>query len=502
MARILLGVTGRDLPPTRPWSSSRSPRARATRCAWSRRPPASSSWAAPPSRASPARPCSSDEFERDPARGAFPGDPAPDHDPISHLELVRRCDVLCVAPASANTLAKLAARAGRQPAHERRARLHRAARARAGDEQPHVRAPGHAGEPGDAAPARRARSWSPGTGGWPRRGEWGVGRLAEPAEILAAIEAALGGGEFAPRSLDGLRVLVTAGGTREPIDSVRYVGNRSSGRMGLALAEEAARRGAEVTVVAANVSLPRAGGRRASTWRPPPSSSERRASAFADADVLLMAAAVRRLPPGDAGDDKITKAGRDGLTLELEPTADVLAASPARRRRPGQTLVGFAAEHGEGARRARPREARAQGPRRRGGQRHLARRHRLRQPPTTRSRSSPRTSERRGAARRRRPRWPRRSSTRSSARGGAPGAEYLWRGMNEHERERIRPVQEGQRAARGRRLHGRRGPARACARRSSRTRPRSARPSAAPTSAPRASSRRPRSSPPSWSAHP
>src|SRR6185436_12567723 len=85
-------------------------------------------------------------------------------------------------------------------------------------------------------------------------GEWGVGRLAEPAELLAAVELAAGTG--APRPLDGLRVLVTAGGTREPLDSVRFLGNRSSGRMGFALAAEASRRGADVTVVAANAALP------------------------------------------------------------------------------------------------------------------------------------------------------------------------------------------------------------------------------------------------------
>src|SRR5439155_19590343 len=95
----------------------------------------------------------------------------------------------------------------------------------------------------------------PGTGELASRGGWGVGRLAEPPEILAAVEQAIGGRDYAPRSLDGLRVLVTAGGTREPIDSVRYVGNRSSGRMGVAIAEEAARRGAEVTLVAANVAI-------------------------------------------------------------------------------------------------------------------------------------------------------------------------------------------------------------------------------------------------------
>src|SRR5439155_8847532 len=87
----------------------------------------------------------------------------------------------------------------------------------------------------------------PGVGSLASRGEWGIGRLAEPAEILARIEALLTeSASYAPRSMDGLRVLVTAGGTREPIDSVRYVGNRSSGRMGVAVAEEALRRGAEV----------------------------------------------------------------------------------------------------------------------------------------------------------------------------------------------------------------------------------------------------------------
>ena len=92
----------------------------------------------------------------------------------------------------------------------------------------------------------------PGTGALASRGEWGIGRLAEPAAILEAIEMVAGG---APRPLDGMRVLVTAGGTREPLDAVRFVGNRSSGRMGFALAAEAARRGARVTVVAANTAL-------------------------------------------------------------------------------------------------------------------------------------------------------------------------------------------------------------------------------------------------------
>src|SRR4051812_10948144 len=195
-----------------------------------------------------------DEFERDPARGAFPGEPAPDHDPISHLELVRRCDALCVAPASANTIAKLAAGMADNlltsaalastaplvvaPAMNDRMYAHPATR-----------------ENLETLRARGARIVEPGEGRLASKGEWGVGRLADPVDIVAAIEKALHAQPFGfgPRSLDGLRVLVTAGGTREPIDSVRYVGNRSSGRMGVALAEEARRRGAEVTLIGANL---------------------------------------------------------------------------------------------------------------------------------------------------------------------------------------------------------------------------------------------------------
>jgi phosphopantothenoylcysteine decarboxylase / phosphopantothenate---cysteine ligase len=147
--------------------------------------------------------------------------------------------------------------------------------------------------------------------------------------------------------LDGLKVLVTAGGTREPIDSVRYVGNRSSGRMGLALAEEAARRGAEVTLVAANLSLPAPAGAEVVPVESAAELLEASRAAFAGADVLLMAAAVADFRPAKPLDDKIVKSGRDGLALELEPTDDVLATLAAERR-DGQTLIGFAAEHGEG----------------------------------------------------------------------------------------------------------------------------------------------------------
>jgi phosphopantothenoylcysteine decarboxylase / phosphopantothenate---cysteine ligase len=291
-----------------------------------------------------------EEFERDPARGAFPGDPAPDHDPISHLELVRRCDLLCVAPASANTLAKLAGGLADNL-------LTSAALAHAG---PLVLAPAmnnhmyeHAATQANLETLRRrgAVVVAPGTGSLASKGEWGVGRLAEPAEILAMVEAALAeapGEGYAPRSLDGLRVLVTAGGTREAIDSVRYVGNRSSGRMGLALAEEAARRGADVTLVAANVSLEKPAGVRVVDVESAAQLHDAALEAFPGSDLLLMAAAVADFRPREAEGTKISKSGRDELALELESTADVLTELSVARG-PGQTLVGFAAEYGEGA---------------------------------------------------------------------------------------------------------------------------------------------------------
>src|SRR3954452_4900087 len=239
-----------------------------------------------------------DEFEADPARGAFPGDPAPDHGPISHLELVARCDAFVVAPASANTLAKLANGLADNL-------LTTAALA---STAPLVLAPAmnshmyeHPATQENLETLRRrgARVVEPGRGRLASKGEWGVGRLADPDRILEEIERALRERPFGfgPRSLDGLDVLVTAGGPREPIDSVRFVGNRSSGRMGLAVAEEAARRGAAVTLVAANVSLPRPEGVETIDVE---TAAELEAAArerFPAADVLVMAAAVADFRP-------------------------------------------------------------------------------------------------------------------------------------------------------------------------------------------------------------
>lgn len=285
------------------------------------------------------------EWEPDPARGAFPGDPPPDHAPLSHLALVANADVYVIAPATANTLAKLATGAADNlltsaalaatcpllvaPAMNNHMWEHPATRANV------------------ATLAERGAVVVPPTEGpLGSKGEWGMGRLAEPADILAAVERIVQPPLSGP--WDGLEVLVTAGGTREPIDAVRFVGNRSSGRMGFALASAAADRGARVTCIAANVGLerdPRVG------YVDVESAAQLEAAcadAFPRADLLLMAAAVADFRPVDPAATKLKKSGRAELVVEMEPTPDVLTGL-AGRRRPGQLLVGFAAETGEGA---------------------------------------------------------------------------------------------------------------------------------------------------------
>jgi phosphopantothenoylcysteine decarboxylase / phosphopantothenate---cysteine ligase len=301
------------------------------------------------------------EFDRDPARGAFPDQQPPGHEPIGHLELVGNADLYLIAPASANTLAKLAhghadnlltsaALAATcplavAPAMNNHMYLHPATRANL-----------------DTLRARGVHVIEPDAGRLASKGEEGVGRLPEPARLLEVCERLIAGRGTVRDTVDpagaaavatsgawrGLRVLVTAGGTREPIDSVRFVGNSSSGRMGVALAEAAHERGAQVMVIAANVSLPRPPG---VAWREVGTAAQLKQACeeeFAGADVLLMAAAVADFRPAQAHDGKLKKGERDRLSLELEPTADVLSELAAHRRE-GQTLVGFAAEHGERA---------------------------------------------------------------------------------------------------------------------------------------------------------
>ncbi|MDR3107753.1 MAG: bifunctional phosphopantothenoylcysteine decarboxylase/phosphopantothenate--cysteine ligase CoaBC [Bifidobacteriaceae bacterium] len=186
----------------------------------------------------------------------------------------------------------------------------------------------------------------------------GPGRMAEPAAIAAYVTALLRpadpGRTAAPSGrlaavapdLLGRRALVSAGGTREPLDPVRYLGNRSSGKQGLAVCQAAVARGAAVTLVAANIAEPIPPGvelARVETALELEAAVMRRAPA---ADLVVMAAAVADFRPATASAAKIKRSGRDGLTLELVPNPDILAGLTAARR-PGQVIVGFAAETGD-----------------------------------------------------------------------------------------------------------------------------------------------------------
>jgi phosphopantothenoylcysteine decarboxylase / phosphopantothenate---cysteine ligase len=281
------------------------------------------------------------EFDSDSARGSYPGEPLPERAPISHLALVERAELYLIAPATANTIAKLARGLADNlvtsaalaaacpiaiaPAMNHRMYLHPAT-------QHNIETLRHRG----------VTVIPPGEGELASHGEKGIGRLAEPPQLLDAIEQLL-----TSPTLKGLHVLVTAGGTQEPIDSVRFIGNRSSGRMGFALAQAAQRRGAAVTLIAANTALAHPTG---VTVIEVQTAAELQAAAeshFDAADVLLMSAAVADFRPANTQDAKIKK--DEGVpTIELEPTTDILNALANRRRR-DQTLIGFAAEHGDGA---------------------------------------------------------------------------------------------------------------------------------------------------------
>ncbi len=257
-------------------------------------------------------------------------------DPYPHLT---RADALVIAPLTANTLAKLA---------------HGLA-----DNVLTEAALAHRG-PFLVAPAMNTRMWEhPATqanlellrargvqvvgpeAGELAEGETGIGRMSEPEEIARAVEAALRPGSDG--ALAGAHVLVTAGGTREPLDAVRYLGNRSSGRMGVALAAEAKRRGAEVTLLAANLAVSTPAGIEV-VETPTGADLERETQARAEgADVVLMAAAVADYRPEAAVEGKRPKG--DTWNLTLRPTVDILQML-GQRQRNGQVLVGFGAEIG------------------------------------------------------------------------------------------------------------------------------------------------------------
>jgi phosphopantothenoylcysteine decarboxylase/phosphopantothenate--cysteine ligase len=264
-------------------------------------------------------------------------------------------DLLVIAPLSANTLAKLAHGLADNV-------LTQAALAFRG--------------PLIVAPAMNARMWEhPATKeniaalvergveilgpeeGELAEGEHGPGRMTEPEVVFRRCQELLGYTE----SLAGKHVVVSAGGTREPIDLVRFVGNRSSGRMGIALAAEAQRRGADVTLVYANGSVPPPAGVEV-VAAPTAADMRREMLDRADADVVLMAAAVADYRPSKPEEGKRPKSS-EPWSLELEPTEDVLAELGARRdseRR--RVIVGFAADAGErGLERAREKLANKRG---------------------------------------------------------------------------------------------------------------------------------------------
>ena len=261
-----------------------------------------------------------------------------DADPIPHVTLGQQADLILVCPATAQTIAAYAA----GMADDLLSATLLATRA-----------------PVVVCPAMHTEMWEhpatqdnlrllaergvivvPPEEGRLAGGDEGAGRLAAPEPILAAVADALGAGSAAsPGDMTGLRVLVTAGGTREPIDPVRFVGNRSSGKQGYAVATEAAARGAKVTLVA-------------TVQRPLPASvdlvlvdtAEEMRAAVVDrlpADVVVMAAAVADYRPAAPAADKIKKTGEE-RTITLEPTPDILAE--LGRGGEVRTLVGFAAE--------------------------------------------------------------------------------------------------------------------------------------------------------------
>ncbi len=265
--------------------------------------------------------------------------------PIPHTRLGQRADVIVVAPATADLLARYAGGLADDlltttllataapvvvcPAMHTEMWEHPAVQANL-----------------DTLRARGVTVVPPGEGQLAGR-DHGIGRLAEPVDIVDTVLEVLGrrtGGD-----LSGSKVVVSAGGTREPIDPVRFITNRSSGKQGHALADGARARGAEVVLVT-TVGLPVAPGVVVERVETAAEMESAMLGHAASADVVIMAAAVADFRPKAPSDSKMHKA--DGLPeLVLEPTADILTALGARRRE-GQVLVGFAAETGEVSQRA------------------------------------------------------------------------------------------------------------------------------------------------------
>ena len=275
-------------------------------------------------RALSGHPCPIDVFEE-----PYPGE-------IAHIHLARTADVIAVVPASMSVMAKIANGIG----DDMLTASVLATRA------PVLLAPGmNSGmwdNPATQANLARLRDYGyyfiePVTGRLACRTE-GVGKMADVTTIFAAIQELLG----QKKALQGKRVLITAGPTREPIDPVRFLSNRSSGKMGYALAEAAARRGAEVILISGPVSLPAPNGVRLVRVE---TAAQMHESALAELDTansVFAAAAVADYRPVSVSSEKLKKE-RGAPELRLEPTEDILAEISLRRRT-NQILVGFAAE--------------------------------------------------------------------------------------------------------------------------------------------------------------
>ena len=260
---------------------------------------------------------------------------SPAEDLYAHLT---RADLLVIAPLTANSLAKLASGLADNLVTEA-ALAHRGPVLLAPAMNPRMWAHPATQANVEALISRGAVLVGPEEGDT-AEGDWGLGRMAEPGAIFARLRELLGESD----SLAGRRVLVSAGGTREPLDAVRFLGNRSSGRMGVALAEQARKRGADVTLLAANLAVLPPGGVDV-VQTPTADSMLDAALSHADADLVLMAAAVADYRPAEALAEKRRK-DEQAWEIRLEPTTDVLRTLGERRRN-DQVLVGFAADQGD-----------------------------------------------------------------------------------------------------------------------------------------------------------
>ena len=266
--------------------------------------------------------------------------------PMQHITLAREADLVVVAPATANIVAKmahgladdllsttlLATRAPILVAPAMNLEMYRHPATRANLEELRRRGVHVVGP----------------ESGFLACGEEGEGRMSEPSRIMEAALEILG----TTGRLVGIRVLVTAGGTREPIDPVRYIGNRSSGKMGNALAVTAKRMGAHVTLVSAPTDLDEPQGVEVVAVETAEEMWKEVMARAPHCSVVVMAAAVADFTPLEKSGEKIKKEGREGLALELLPTRDILAAL-GKDKKKGQVLVGFAAETGGLVERAR-----------------------------------------------------------------------------------------------------------------------------------------------------